>query len=215
MKYETEEYIINYNECDKEYIKDFIKYFEIEKENIFDFFSIDKLDKKLIINLYDELEKYAEYRHHQLFETSVGNMDVDDNNYYIHMLSYKELIKRKGHTLDQLDYLYKIVVHEFVHICHENIEPIRKSLVWIREGIACLLSHQYDHREMELKNCTLEDLLNDNRVWYINYYSLMNFALINYGIDYVRQLIFNSEFGKEETSKIYNEFMNEKSIRNI
>lgn len=33
MKYETEEYIIEYNECDKEYINELIKYFEQEKSN--------------------------------------------------------------------------------------------------------------------------------------------------------------------------------------
>ena len=64
-------------------------------------------------------------------------------------------------------------------------------------------------------DCSLDDLVNDNPVSYTNYYSLMNYALINYGIDYVRQLIFNSEFGKEETSKIYEDFINKKSIRTI
>lgn len=209
MKYETNEYEIIYNECDKEYIEEFIKYFEQEKENIFNFFNIEKLNKKLIIKLYDTIDKFAEYRHNVLYEWSVGNMDVDDNNYYIHMLSYKELIKRKGHENQDIIDLYKLLLHEFVHVCHENIEPIRKSLIWVREGIAILLSHQYDNKEKRLTNCTLEDLVtNNNRIGYINYYTLMNDALINNGVEYVKQLVSNSEFAKEETSKIYNEYIN-------
>ena len=212
MKYETDEYIINYNECDKEYIEDFIKYFEHEKDNIFKFFNIDKLNKKLIIKLYDTVDKFAEYRHNNLYEWSVGNMDIDDNNYYIHMLSYKEFIKRKGHEHDKLEYFYKTMIHEFVHVCHENIEPVRKSLIWIREGIAILLSHQYDGVEKKLYDCSLDDLVtNNNRIWYINYYTLMDYALNTYGNEYVKRLVFDSEFGKEETKKIYNGYINKDS----
>lgn len=212
MKYETDEYIINYNECDEEYIEEFIKYFEQEKASIFDFFNINKLNKKLIIKLYDTVDKYAEYRHNNLYEWSVGNMDVDDNNYYIHMLSYKPLITRKGHEKDNLTYLYKLLIHEFVHVCHEDIEPIRKSLIWIREGIAILLSHQYDELEKKLNNCSLDDLVtNNNRIGYINYYTLMDYALNTYGNEYVKRLVFDSEFGKEETEKIYNEYNNKNS----
>lgn len=205
MKYETDEYIINYNECDKEYIEDFIKYFEQEKENIFKFFDIDKLNKKLIIKLYDTVDKYSEYRKYQLSESSVGNMDVDDNNYYIHMLSYKPLITRKGHTDKQLDDFYKLLVHEFVHVCHEDKGKIRNSLMWIREGIAILLSKQkYELKELD---CSLEDLLNNNQVSYTNYYTLMNYVLEKYDNEYVKKIVFDSEFGKEETEKIYNGYI--------
>lgn len=206
MKYETDEYIINYNECDEEYIEEFIKYFEQEKASIFDFFNINKLNKKLIIKLYDTVDKYAEYRHNNLYEWSVGNMDVDDNNYYIHMLSYKPLITRKGHTDKQLDDFYKLLVHEFVHVCHEDKGNIRNSLVWIREGIAILLSKQkYELKELD---CSLNDLQNNNQVSYGNYYTLMDYALNTCGNEYVKRLVFDSEFGKEETEKIYNEYIN-------
>ena len=186
MKYETDEYIINYNECDKEYIEDFIKYFEQEKNNIFKFFNINKLNKKLIIKLYDTVDRYSEYRKH--------------------MLSYKPLITRKGHTNKQLDDFYKLLVHEFVHVCHEDKGKIRNSLMWIREGIAILLSKQkYELKELD---CSLEDLLNNNQVSYTNYYTLMNYVLKTYGNEYVKKLVVDSDFGKEETEKIYNGYNN-------
>ena len=206
MKYETNEYILEYNECDKEYINELIKYFEQEKENIFKFFSIEKLNKKLIIKLYDTIDEFAKYRNNNLYEWSVGNMDVDDNYYYIHMLSYKEFIKRKGHENQKIDYYFKTIIHEFIHNCHEDIESARKSLIWVREGIACLLSHQYDNSVKRLTNCTLDDLLNDKRVGYINYYVLFDYALNIYGEEYIRKLVSDSGFAKEEITKLYNEY---------
>lgn len=207
MKYESDEYIINYNECDKEYIKEFVKYFEQEKRNIYNFFGIDKLKKKLIINLYSKIDKYAEYRKYKLSETSVGNMDYNDDNYYIHMLSYKELIKRKGYNNKTLEDFYKLLIHEFVHVCHEDRGNIKDSLVWIREGIAIILSNQ--NYELEL-NCTLEDLLNNNQVSYTNYYTLMNYVLNHYDKNYSAMIVIDSLFGKGETSNIYIEYMNNK-----
>ena len=206
MKYEKEEYIIEYNECDKEYINELIKYFEQEKVYILKFFNIEKLNKKLIIKLYDSIDKFAKYRNNNLYEWSVGNMDVDDNYYYIHMLSYKEFIKRKGHENQKIDYYFKTIVHEFIHNCHESIESVRTSLIWVREGIACLLSHQYDNEVKRLTNCILDDLLNDKRVGYINYYVLLDYALNTYGEEYVKNLVVNSEFAKEEIIKLYNEY---------
>ena len=122
MQYCCNDYTINYNECDKEYISDLISYFDDRKTDIFKFFGIEKLSKKLIINLYDSIDKYSEYRNYNLSLASVGNMDVLDDNYYLNILSYKEFIKRKGHENDNLDYMFKTLLHEFIHICQEEID---------------------------------------------------------------------------------------------
>lgn len=133
MTYETKEYTIYYNECDSVYIKRLVFYFENEKKKIFDFFEIKSLDKKLVIKLYDNLDKYIEYRNGNLAESSVENMDVDDNNYYIHILSYKEFVKRKGHVNQTLTNFYKLLMHEFVHVCHEQTWKYHDSLIWVKE----------------------------------------------------------------------------------
>lgn len=210
MMHETNEYIIYYNDCDKNYINEFIFYFEKEKNRLFKFFDIEKLDKKLVIKLYDELDKYALYRNNKLFETSVGNMDVDDNYYYIHMLSYKEFVKRKGQEHKNIDGFFKLLIHEFVHVCHENRGSLHKVLIWISEGAAIFLSNQYDGCVEKLDNCILEDLLNDKRTWYINYYTLINSVYKKEGILYLRKLMFDPSFGKEQTSIIYNNYINKK-----
>lgn len=207
MRYCCNDYTINYNECDKEYISDLISYFDDRKTDIFKFFGIEKLSKKLIISLYDSIDKYAEYRNYNLSLASVGNMDVLDDNYYLNILSYKEFIKRKGHEKNNLDYMFKTLLHEFVHICHEEIDSCRNSLIWIREGVAIFLSNQYEELNYKVDSCSIDDLLNDKRVWYINYYSLVKYAFDKYGIDYVKKLVFDYDFCKCETSKLYNELL--------
>ena len=207
MQYCCNDYTINYNECDKEYISDLISYFDDRKIDIFKFFGIEKLSKKLIISLYDSIDKYAEYRNYNLSLASVGNMDVLDDNYYLNILSYKEFIKRKGHEKNNLDYMFKTLLHEFIHICHEEIDSCRNSLIWIREGVAIFLSNQYEELNYKVDSCSIDDLLNNKRVWYINYYSLVKYAFDKYGIDYVKKLVFNYDFCKCETSKLYNELL--------
>ncbi len=208
MTYETKEYTIYYNECDSVYIKRLVFYFEKEKKKIFDFFEIKSLDKKLVIKLYDNLDKYIEYRNGNLAESSVGNMDVDDNNYYIHILSYKEFVKRKGHMNQTLTNFYKLLMHEFVHVCHEQTGKYHDSLIWVKEGIAIFLSNQYDGYTENMDHCNLQNLLNDNRTWYINYYTLIKHAYCMNGISYLKMLSLNPSFALDQTPLIYKNCMN-------
>ena len=171
--------------------------------------------KKLIINIYDDINKYTEYRNNNISDTSIGNMDFDDNNYYLNILSYKEIIKRKGHTNDTITYMYKTIIHELVHICHEENGTYNNSLIWVKEGIAIVLSKQYEGLDYKINNCSLEDLINNRRTWYINYYTLMDYALKKYGNDYIKRLVIDSNFSKEETSKIYNEVVKFDKVRKI
>lgn len=210
MIFKTSEYEIIYNSCDNAYIDQLIDYFDDKKYKILRLFEIEKLNKKLIIKLYDTIDKYAEYRNYHLSETSVGNMVEDDNNYYIHMLSYQALIKRKGHENKDLVGLYKLLVHEFVHVCHSDIGDLYNSPIWVREGIAVLLARQYNKKENKPINCTLEDLLINKQVLYSNYYDLMHYALFDCGIDYVKKLLADNEFANEEITKLYDECINVK-----
>lgn len=208
----NDNYIIKYNECDKEYLDDLVNYIDKEYNNILEFFNLDKLKKKLIINIYDDISKYMKYRGNNIYDTSVGNMDVSDNNYYINVLSYKEYIKRKGHELKTINDYFKLIVHELVHVIHEEYGTLHKSLIWIREGLAIYKSNQYDQVNKRLNKCKLDDLLNDNRCYYINYYVLIDYAFNKYGEDYIKNLISNPDIQIEETKKIFNDYLSENKL---
>ena len=208
----NDNYIIKYNECDKEYINNLINYINEEYNKILDFFGIDILKKKLIINIYDDINKYKEYRGNNINDTSVGNMDVSDSNYYINVLSYKEYIKRKGNEEKNINDYFKLIIHELIHVFHEEYGTLHKSLIWIREGLAIYLSHQYDGVIKRLNKCKLVDLLEDNRCYYINYYVLIDYVFNKYGKAYINNLISNPKIQIEETKKIFNDYLSENKI---
>lgn len=203
-------YIIEYNECDLGYIDDIINNFDMNK--ILSFFKIEKLSKPLYIKLFDNIENYAKVRNYEISPSSVGNTHLNGERYEILILSFKEIVKRKGHENHKLDYIWKLLMHEFTHVCHMETGNLYNSLIWVREGIAICLSNQYDE-EYRFNCCSSEDLINDKMCYYINYYTMMDYALNTYGNDYVYKLTQDKKFSIKETSKLYIE-LNEK-INNI
>ncbi len=85
MNYKYDDFEVVYCESDMEYIDDFCSYFIRNKELILNFFGLNRLSKELKIVFYDDIEKYSEIRNNNISETSVGNMDFDDNYYYINI----------------------------------------------------------------------------------------------------------------------------------
>ena len=57
MRYEDEKFIIYYNECDKRYIELLVRSINERSPFICEFFDIN-YNKKIVIKLYDNLEKY-------------------------------------------------------------------------------------------------------------------------------------------------------------
>lgn len=97
-------------------------------------------------------------------EITMKDWEVDraittKNDSQIHILSYKERIKRKGHDKDTIEDLIKVLPHEFVHTCHLQFKNYKPTLTWINEALATILSNQYDN-EKPVLDCTLDELLN-------------------------------------------------------
>src|SRR5574344_2992911 len=109
-------YTIEYNECDLDYINDIISNFDMNK--ILLFFKIEKLSKPLYIKLYDNIEDYSKARNYEINPSSVGNAHLNGERYEILLLSFKEILKRKGHENRKIDYIWKLLMHEFTHVCH-------------------------------------------------------------------------------------------------
>lgn len=195
-------YTIEYNECDLSYIDDIIDNFNMNK--ILSFFKIKKLSKPLYIKIFDNIEDYSKTRNNEISPSSVGNTHLDGEKYEILILSFKEIIKRKGHDNHNIDYIWKLIMHEFTHVCHMETNNLYNSLTWVKEGIAICLSNQYNE-EYRFNCCTEYDLINNKMCYYINYYTMMDYALNTYGIDYAYKLTQDKEFSIKETSKLYKE----------
>ena len=205
-------FIIKYNEDDNEYINELNKYIDNEINCILEFFDIKELKKKIVINLFDSLDKYKNYRKGNISDSSVGNFDMDEFNYYVNVLSYKEYIKRKGYESKTIEDYFKLIIHELIHAIHVEYGTLYETLIWIREGFAIYKSHQYEGKLKRLNKCTLKDLLENKLSSYINYYVLIDYAFNKYGEDYIKNLISNPDIQIEETKKIFNDYLSENRL---
>lgn len=86
-----------------------------------------------------------------------------------------------------------------------------KLYVWLKEGLATYLSHQFDKYPVCKFNCQLDDLINGG-VNYGNYYLLFKYAYENYGIDYIKKLLTDELFMVEQTPILFNSLLSEKNL---
>lgn len=157
-----------------------------------------------------EYEKYINSEMKRIFNVEntmedweVGRAITTKTESQIHILSYQERIKRKGHQYDKIDDLIKVVQHEFVHTCHEQFKNYKDTLTWINEALATILSNQYDDITPVL-DCTLDELLN-GKVNYVRYNTLGKYLFENYDKKYILELAKNNELLKQKTPIIFEE----------
>lgn len=168
-----------------------------------DFFNLQYLEKTVNIKIWDNLEDYRNCFSKKLFKKipdwEVARATINKNEYCIDLMSLKERIKCKGHENDNLENLLKVIIHEFVHICHMTFNNYNGTMIWLGEGLATNLSNQF--KKMEI-NCSLEDIIYGNAK-YINYYSMVKYLLDNYSKEYILMLSKNKKLLENITNDIY------------
>lgn len=168
MKYENEIFKIEYDERDEELVKQIIQSLEQKSKTIMDFFELDKLSKKFNVIIYHNLQDYINlitengkgpFKYQSWNVASVRNGDV-------HILSLDLYKKAEGHENCEMRHYLKTLIHEFVHICHEEI-LLNKNILpaLLMEGIATQLADQV--YEVNHIDCNAEDLAK-------NFYKLKN-----------------------------------------
>lgn len=118
---------------------------------------IDHCQKIIIYSTAEEYkahtEKFTEYHSWMIGDTYDGN---------INLLSLKSCQEAQGHEkMTEEDYI-KLILHEFTHICHQQINSNAEGVIWFWEALAQNLSGQ-TNEDIEL-NCTPKELSED----YIN-----------------------------------------------
>ena len=167
-----------------------------------DFFDINKLDHIVTIKIWNNLEKYRDYfskMNKIIPDWEVARATINKNEYCIDLMSLKERIKCKGHENDNLENLLKVIIHEFVHMCHITFNDYNATMIWFGEGLATNLSNQF--KKMEI-NCPLDDVI-QGKAKYINYYSMVKYLLDSFGKDYILMLSKNKKLLENITNDIY------------
>lgn len=213
MKKEFDNFTIEYTNDDLSYIGDLIQSFLISHKRIMQFFDLNSLDKKVEIKIWNDMEAYEKYikgEMKRIFDVSikmhdweVGRAITTKKESQIHLLSYKERLKRKGHSGDTLDSVIKVISHEFVHTCHAQYKHYQTTLTWFGEALATVLADQYSNQKLVL-DCTLEELLN-GKTNYVRYYTLGKYIFETYKKNEILKLASNNELLKEMTPILFEE----------
>lgn len=194
---------IEYTTDDFAYIDKLVEELEDKYLNIMEFFNLQRLEHTVNIKIWNNLEEYRNYFskkiNRKIPNWEVARATINKNESRIDLLSLKERVKCEGHQEDNLDNLLKVIIHEFVHICHITYNNYRCSMVWFGEGLATNLSNQFTKSEI---NCSLDDILN-GKAQYINYYSMVKYLLDNFSKDYILGLAKDKALLEKETKDIY------------
>lgn len=194
MKIENDFLIINFGEVDLDLAQAMVNKINEEKSRIFEFFGISKLSKKLQITLYDDFDVFVNMvndsfeRQAEWKKTRGIDAPAEKWNEYIvalggggeiKMLDMELCRTKSAHKNTNLNDFLEVTVHEFVHVCHDEI--IKKSPLpnYLLEGIATQLSGQ-KYYQLDKIQCTAEEIsggFNNLKKSYHNAYTLMGYML--------------------------------------
>lgn len=201
---ETDNFIIEYTNCDTEYIDIVIDKLNKKAKDIMSFFKIDKLPYKVIVKIWSNLDDFIVNAPFKLADWCVG---YAKGAFEISLLSYDEIIKRKSRASDTINEIPYLVLHEFVHICHNmknNTGECFDCVQWVGEGIACLLSGQYESKKYRLVS-SLDDIKNEKSNNYLEFFTMTKYVFETYGAEYLLTLALNKELSLKETPHLYEE----------
>ncbi|MBQ7136882.1 MAG: hypothetical protein IJO43_02760 [Bacilli bacterium] len=211
MKKSNEYVVLEYTECDSSYINELVDHINLSSKEIVDFFDGISFQEKANIKLFDNLDAFRnscmKIWGKKEAPAWLCGLTFKMNNYYnIYTLNLEEYKKTEGHNKHTLTDLKQLIIHEFVHVCHRKYTNDAKLMVWLSEGLATTLSHQYDGCKDSF-DATLEQMISGGTK-YKNYYMMFSYVLTTYGRNYILKLLENKEYLSNETPRLYEEVIN-------
>ena len=181
MQIENDNFILEFNEKDKELAEQVAGVLDKKYREIMEWFELKSLPKKTLIKIYDDREKYKanimpwlEENGERWHDWMIG--DTFDGN--INLLNLEKCREVKEHAdMDMQDFL-TTPIHEFVHICHRAIID-DEYVTWFMEGLATQLAEQGYYTISHIPY-TAEQLLDDFKELKHSYqivYTLMGYML--------------------------------------
>ena len=169
MIYETEIYSIEYDAKSEKLVQSINEALSQNFQRILDFWGIEKLAAHVNIKIYSEMDdwiKFYEEKSGSKYQDYVVGC-ADGPNIYV--LAFDEYKKTQQHKNDSLEDFQKVMIHEFVHICHQQlITGWDKYSHIMGEGLATYLAGQrynpdvkIDYPKDELFSNDLFSLTND------------------------------------------------------
>lgn len=192
MVYENRYCNIYYNECDRSYINKIVEAINSNLKRILEFFEIIEFKHKKLIKVWSNLEAYKGYLIpfvDEYFDWMVA--DTYDTN--INILSYNLYIFGGHKNCNLSDYI-KIIIHELVHACQQEINSNARNVVWFWEALATNLSNQ----QYLLINISYskEDIMFNYNILQDSYaasYTIGKYLLLHYNHSQIIEYVKNPE----------------------
>lgn len=154
--FSTEFFELHYSQSCQKLVGDIVGTLLENMERIMNFFLLEKLDQKVLVVIHSNVDVYAahvaecgqDYRDWMIADTFDGR---------IHILSLEACRESSSHAhMDREEYA-RLIVHEFVHICQQQVEPNCNGVIWFWEALATNLAGQV-MAPVEL-NCSRDELM--------------------------------------------------------
>lgn len=189
MVLEKNNFIIDYDENLK-YIPEIIKYLESKMRDIMNFFELYSFNTKIRIIIYKDLELYKE--HIEQFFKYEDYMCADTNDGNINILSLEAAHETKTYSNITLTELKNIILHEFVHICHQEkqVQHFNEDVIWFWEALATNLGNpeKYEKIPIEANNNDINEF-NCSANNYPIAFTIGKYMLENYSHDEILKYV--------------------------
>lgn len=203
MKIELSNFIIEYDK-DINYIEDIILTLENNTYDILNFFELAQLSQKKRVIIFTDRGKYKKHMLQYVNEFKDW-MCADTYDGNINLLEISEARKSKEHKDMNLDIFTKCILHEFVHLCQQELNSNSEGTGWFWEALATNLSGQ-DYNLISLENCDfnrLQEDFNNTQNGYSYSFTLGKFMLENYSKDKLLEYIKNPNLLKNDANNIF------------
>lgn len=139
-------------------------------ERIMLFFRLNKLDRRISVIIYSDTGAYISHIG-ECGQTYYEWMIADTFDGRIHILSLEACRRSRSHAQMGREEYTRLIVHEFVHICQQQVEPNCYGCIWFWEALATNLAGQI--MEPVQISCSREELM-------FHYQELPNAYAISY-----------------------------------
>ena len=156
MKSATKYFEISYSRDCEELVEEISGTLFENMERIKGFFRLEKLEKKIFVVIYSETGAYISHVE-QCRQIYYEWMIVDTFDGRINVLSLEACRRSSSRArMDREEYA-RLIIHEFVHICQQQVEPDCNGCIWFWEALATNLAGQV-MAPVEI-NCSREELM--------------------------------------------------------
>lgn len=156
MKIIAKNFIVYCDEKKKEEAEQLLQILSHDAERILDFFYLSQTEEKLDIIIYSNIDEYIKHVN-QCGQQFYDWMIADTFDGKINILSIDICKKTNSHKNISLEDYSKLIIHEFVHICQQAVNPDCRECIWFWEALATNLSGQKIESPKTL--CTKDDLI--------------------------------------------------------